>query len=228
MKPSNAKKIDFMDLFSKPNKQDDRFFSKNLVNVHEFYLCGDIESADEYISWFDTIRHAGEADVIKFYINSYGGDVFTAIQFMRALKETSAAVIMSVEGACMSAATMIFLCADQFEVSEHSMFMFHNYSGGTMGKGGEMLDQLQHERAWSEKLLRNIYEDFLTGDEITSMLNNKDIWMDGHEVVKRLESKKAKMEAEKKDEDAEGDDSEIQLKQRIRRRVKATSDTPEK
>ena len=126
---TNKSKLDLTDLFGKPQKQDDRFFSKPVINAHEFYLSGEIESPDEYIHWFDTIRHAGENDVIKFYINSYGGDVFTAIQFMRVLQETPATVIMSVEGACMSAATMIFLCAESFEVSEHSMFMFHNYSG---------------------------------------------------------------------------------------------------
>ena len=140
----NNKKLDLMELFGKGVKQDERIFNKQLINIYEFYLSGAIESSEEYIQWFDTIRHAGESDVIKFYINSPGGDVFTAIQFMRALQETSANVIMSVEGICASAATMIMLCGDSFEVSEHSMFMFHNYSGGTFGKGGEMLDQLKH------------------------------------------------------------------------------------
>lgn len=96
----------------------------------------------------------------------------------------------------MSAATMIFLCADGFEVSEHSMFMFHNYSGGTIGKGGEMYDNIMHERKWSEKLLRGVYTDFLTSDEIESILNNKDIWMDGEEVVKRLSALKEMVNVE--------------------------------
>ena len=69
------------------------------------------------------------------------------------------------------------------------MFMVHNYSGGTTGKGGEMLDQLQHERAWAEKLLRSTYEKFLTPKEIESILNTKDIWMDGEHVVKRQKNK---------------------------------------
>lgn len=223
------KQIDIMDLFQQKNKQQDRYTSRAVVNIHEFYLCGNIESADEYIEWFDTIRHSGPTDVIRLFINSYGGDLFTAIQFMRVLSETDATVIVSVEGACMSAATMIFLCADQFEVSEHSMFMFHNYSGGVMGKGGEMLDQLQHERVWSEKLLRDIYEDFLTEDEIRSMLNNKDLWMDGDEIIKRLEVKKAKMEAEKAQQEA--DDIEeaepvvmTSLKKSSRKKVQETQE----
>lgn len=189
------KKFDLSELFGKSVKQDERIFNKQLVNVFEFYLSGEIESSEEYIQWFDTIRHAGEADVVKIYINSPGGDVFTAIQFMRALEETSAKVIMSVEGICASAATMIMLGGDTFEVSEHSMFMFHNYSGGTFGKGGEMLDQLKHERAWSEQLMREVYADFLTEEEIVSILNNRDIWMDGDEVIKRLKAKKAIIEA---------------------------------
>lgn len=183
------KQLDLADLFKPQNKQSERFSSKPVISIHEFYLLGNIESADEYIDWFDTMRHAGKNDVIKIYINSYGGDMFTAIQFLRVLNETDASIIVSVEGACMSAATMIFMCADNIEVSDHSMFMFHNYSGGAIGKGGEMLDQLQHERAWSEKLLRSVYEDFLTEAEIQAMLNNKDLWMDGIEVMKRLKKK---------------------------------------
>jgi ATP-dependent protease ClpP protease subunit len=183
------KQLDLADLFKPQNKQSERFSSKPIISVHEFYLLGNIESADEYIDWFDTMRHAGKNDIIKIYINSYGGDMFTAIQFLRVLNETEASIIVSVEGACMSAATMIFMCADNIEVSDHSMFMFHNYSGGAIGKGGEMLDQLQHERAWSEKLLRSVYEDFLTEAEIQAMLNNKDLWMDGIEVMKRLKKK---------------------------------------
>lgn len=178
--------------------------TKPLSTMHEFYLTGEIESAENYVEWFDTIRHASEHDVIKIYINSYGGDLFTAIQFLRVLAETQATKIVSVEGACMSAATMIFMCADNYEVTPHSVFMFHNYSGGTIGKGGEMIDQLLHERKWSENLLKNIYDGFMTEDEIKSMLDNKDIWMDGEEVVKRINvklletEKKAKKTLEKK------------------------------
>lgn len=162
---------------------------KPLGLLHTFYISGVIEDAKEYNDWFDTIRNAGENDVIKLHINSPGGDLFTAIQFMRVLGETSATVISSVEGACMSAATMLFMCAHQYEISEHSMFMFHNYSGIAIGKGGEMYDNITHERKWSEKIMRSVYKDFLTEDEIRAILENKDIWMEGEEVLKRLKTK---------------------------------------
>jgi ATP-dependent protease ClpP protease subunit len=106
--------------------------------------------------------------------------------------------MVSVEGACMSAATIVFLMADEFEISAHSMFMFHNYSGGTIGKGGEMIDQIKHERKWSESLLNEIYSDFLNPDEIRSILDNKDIWMGGEEVVNRLNKRKKALQNKRK------------------------------
>jgi ATP-dependent protease ClpP protease subunit len=162
---------------------------KPLGNIITIYLSGEIGSAENYIGAFETIRHASDNDIVKFNINSPGGDLFTTIQFIRAITECKAMVIASAEGACMSAATMIFLSADRFEISEHCLFMFHNYSGGTFGKGGEMYDQLINERKWSEKIIQKCYEGFLTEAEIRSILENKDIWMEGEEVMKRLSKK---------------------------------------
>lgn len=200
MNKKTNKPLDLSELFKPQQKQGERFIRKQAVNITEFYLSGDIESSEEYIDWFDIIRSAGESDIIKIYINSPGGDLFTAIQFLRVLTETEAQVVISVEGACMSAATIIFLCGHQYEISPHSMFMYHNYSSGVVGKGGEMYDRLAHEKEWSEKLMRDIYADFLTEKEITSILDNKDIWMDGDEVIKRLKKKVKKLKSNKKED----------------------------
>jgi hypothetical protein len=67
-----------------------------------------------------------------------------------------------------------------------------------MGKGGEMIDQIKHERKWSEGLLQEIYSDFLKPDEIQSILDNKDIWMTGNEVVNRLNARRKILEKKKK------------------------------
>jgi len=159
---------------------------KILGQLYTLYLVGEITSPEEYVDWYETIRNATENDVIKIHINSPGGNLFTAIQLMRVMAESQANILTSVEGACMSAATMVFLSGDGFEISEHSMFMFHNYSGGTGGKGGEMYDNIMYERKWSDKFMRSIYDGFLTDIEIKSMLENKDIWMEPEEVFKRL------------------------------------------
>ena len=182
----------FAELFS----TKDRFINKPIGNVSDYYLSGYLNKPEDYIEWFDHIRNALSTDVIIFHINCFGGDLYTAIQFIRVMNECEATIVASIEGACMSAATMIFLQADEVEVSKHSAFMFHNYSGGTIGKGGEMIDQLTYERSWSENLLKDVYVDFLTQKEIESMLNGKDLWMNSDEVLHRLELK-AKLTAKK-------------------------------
>jgi ATP-dependent Clp protease protease subunit len=188
--------------------KNNSYTHKPLANLHTIYLSGEVESPEEYTEIFETIRNCSKNDVIKIHINSPGGDLFTAIQFMRVLAETEATVITSVEGACMSAATLIFLAGQQFEISEHSVFMFHNYSTMMAGKGGELYDSIIHDRKWSENLLKNEYEGFLTDDEIDSILNNRDIWLGTAEAHTRLENfvkvKQAKIDAQNEEE---GDDN---------------------
>ncbi len=178
-----------MSEFENAFAQKPKFFQHPVATAVTFYLCGEIKSAEEYVEWFHILRAAGENDVIYIRINSEGGDLFAALQICRAMQESNATIVCSVEGICMSAATLIFLSGDRFELSDHTMFMFHNYSSGTIGKGGEMYDQITHFRAWSEKLFNSFYKDFLTPDEIKSMLDNKDIWLDAEEVAKRLEKR---------------------------------------
>lgn len=162
---------------------------KIIGQLYTFYLVGEITIPDDYVEWYEVIRNATENDIIKIHINSPGGNLYTAIQMMRVMSESQANILTSVEGACMSAATMVFLSGDLFEISDHSMFMFHNYSGGTIGKGGEMYDNIMYERKWSDKFMRSVYAGFLTDDEITSILENKDIWMEPEEVFKRLNAR---------------------------------------
>ena len=169
--------------------------------AYSFYLSGEILSPEKYVDWFNIIRNASEDDIITIHINSTGGEVATAIQFRRVLLECSAPIIGSVEGDCMSAATMILLACDRVEISPGSLFMVHNYSAGVVGKGGEMYDQISYYRKWSEKLMKNIYEDFLTDAEIAHILDNKDLWIDEEDVVKRLERRvKAMKKKHKKSE----------------------------
>jgi ATP-dependent protease ClpP protease subunit len=173
-----------------------KFEGKPIGHIFDLYLCGEILPPENYIDQFEIIRNAGENDVIRLHINSAGGDLSTAIQFNRVIQESQAQICASAEGYCMSAATMIFLAADMFEISDHCFFMFHNYSGGSFGKGGEMYDHIVSERKWSDKLVNKVYSDFLTPEEIKSILDNKDIWMDGEEVKIRLEKKIKKMNAD--------------------------------
>jgi ATP-dependent protease ClpP protease subunit len=158
-------------------------------SIIELYLSGEIIEAERYIKWFHIIRHSNDSDIIVIHINSPGGDAATAVQFRRVIEEADGVVLASIEGDCMSAATMIMLSCHNAIIADHSRFLIHNYSGGTIGKGGEMFDKIASERTWSDKLLRDIYKGFLSEPEITQVLDGKDFWMDKDEVEERLKKR---------------------------------------
>lgn len=172
-------------------------FNRPTGQILDFYLNSGIGNPEEYSEWNQILRSSTEQDVVYLHINCYGGQALTAVQLMRAISESRATVVASVEGACMSAATFLFLMADVCEISDHSIFMFHNFSGGTVGKGNEMLAQVHHNDKWARGLMESIYEGFFTPEEIDSILDGKDYWMDPDEVTERLQKRNEKAEAAK-------------------------------
>lgn len=164
-------------------------FNRPTGQILDFYLNSSIGSPEDYAEWNQILRSSGEQDVVYLHINCYGGQALTAVQLMRAISESRATVVASVEGACMSAATFLFLMADVCEISDHSIFMFHNFSGGTIGKGNEMMAQVHHNDKWARNLMESIYKDFFTKEEIDSILEGKDYWLSPDEVTERLQKR---------------------------------------
>ena len=60
----------------------------------------------------------------------------------------------------------------------------------------EIHSQVTFDKGWSEKMLREIYKDFLTEQEITRVLDGADLWMDGDEIISRLKARTEKMQKE--------------------------------
>ena len=164
-------------------------YQRPVANIYDLYLTGAIGDAKDYQDWSQMMRSATENDVVYIHINSNGGEIFTAIQLMRTMQETQATVIASVEGMCMSAATLLFLTADVCEVSEHSHFMFHTYSSGNWGKGSEQLANVMADDKWARHLFNTVYKGFLDPKEMESMIDGKDLWMNPAEVGKRLDKR---------------------------------------
>lgn len=163
------------------------YYSRPVAWQHSFYL-GEIEESSKYTEWFEIIRTAGENDQINIYINSPGGDYATALQFRRAMMESDATILCSIEGNCHSAASIVFLSADAFSVSEGCSMLLHDYSGVTIGKGSEMLKQLTHEKPSIDNFLAGIYSDFLSPEEIKNVLLGQDMWLTGESILVRAQA----------------------------------------
>lgn len=176
-----------------------KIFERTMSRTYDLYLHDEIEGPDEYIEWNQLFRSASAEDVIYVHINSYGGQINTAIQMIRAMRETPATIVTSIEGACMSAATMIFLQGDVCEISDHSQFMVHTYSGAAWGKGNEMASQVLHDSDWISDLMHDVYQHFLDEDEINAVIEGKDVWLTPAEVFTRLKKKTTLIEKETKE-----------------------------
>lgn len=161
-------------------------FSESKGTAFHLYLFGEIKEPNNYIAWFEMFRSATENDDVYIHINSEGGDVQTALQIRNYMIQSPATVITCIEGYCMSAATIVFLAGDGYIVHNHSVMMVHNYSGAVIGKGGEMFDEVTFSKNWFSGILEEVYEDFLTTQEIDSLINNKDIWFGFDEIEARL------------------------------------------
>ncbi len=170
-------------------EQEIPFFIKNRGRDIDVYLSGEIGTPRENVNLIEALRSAEKNDSINIFINSNGGNIATTIQIISILKKTDAEVFCRVEGECFSSATMILMYAKSYEIEEHSTFMVHDYSGEISGNGGQMYDNLNHERKWTSNLIKDVYKNFLTAKEIESILNRKEIWFDSAEFSRRLEKK---------------------------------------
>lgn len=159
--------------------------SRVASSTHDFYLSGAIGSPSNYVEWYDTIRKAAEEDTIVMHINSPGGQIYTTIQLLRAIADSEAHIVTSIEGECCSAATLIFLAGDSFEVSPHSIFMAHDYTSGMWGEGHKLASRANFDATWFDNLAKDVYRNFLSDAEIGQVLLGQDLWLTSEQVTER-------------------------------------------
>ena len=81
---------------------------------------------------------------------------------------------------------------------DNCLMMFHNYSGGLVGKGHEITASVEATNKWFHRLMRDICTPFLSCDELDRIIRGEDIWMHSEEIGDRL--KKMTEELDKEEE----------------------------
>lgn len=156
------------------------------ANVHHFYITGEIGPAVNYIEMIHAIRSAGANDVIKLHINSTGGHLDTGIQIINALRESAGHIITILEAQAYSMGSLIFLSGDEFIVHDNAMMMIHNFSGGVFGKGHEQRSRLDAVSDWFETFAESLYIPFISPEELSMVIDGKDMWMHPDDIETRL------------------------------------------
>lgn len=139
-------------------------------------------------SVFNELKSAKENDVLEFMIDSGGGFVNEGMQFYNIMQEKFyGRTVAYLDNKGYSMGAMLFSMADKRVIYPYSDFMYHNYAGGAVGKGGEIKARLEHTSKKLEAFFHDIIvkQGFLSEDEYAQMLVGQDYWMGAKELCKR-------------------------------------------
>ena len=113
-------------------------FENKAAESVDLFVYGDItshkwdESDVTAKNFVDELKECNGKNLVV-HINSGGGDVFAATAIANSLKGYKGNVIISVEGICASAATIIACAGDSIKAARNSIFMVHNPTVGLVG-----------------------------------------------------------------------------------------------
>lgn len=139
-------------------------------------------------SVFNELKEAKGHDYLELIINSGGGFVHEGMQFFNIIQEkffNRTTTYLDNRGYSMGA--LLFCMGNKRVIYPYSDLMFHTYSHGSHGKGGEVKTHVEHT---SKKLERFFYDiivkkGFLSEEEFKKMIIGQDYWMDAKELCKR-------------------------------------------
>lgn len=149
----------------------DAFKSSDAIthHIHQLLLCAEV------------------CDTLEIRLNNHGGSVSEGLRLIHVMENTfSGRTTVVLECNALSMGAMVFAKGDTRVIHPASRLMFHNYSSGVIGKGGEMADRVEAEDGNRDEIYKDVLaQGYLTQDEYQRMLDGKDIWLDAHDMCER-------------------------------------------
>ena len=177
-----------MEDLERNNSLHEVYLTSNSINykVVDFFLSDVIEKKSDYHDFLRSINSSTGFDTINIHINCYGGDLDAALQIYYSLINCDAKKTIYIEGACMSAATIVMMAANEIHISPWAEIMIHAYTQTTSGKFQELQNQHQFSKPWFEKVVNDIYGALLNKKEISEVLSGADLYISGDELKKKF------------------------------------------
>lgn len=122
-----------------------------IIRVNEF----DEESAKEFVDLMSRAQNTGQS-VIPVVIDSYGGQVYSLMAMISAIKASRVPVATIVEGKAMSCGALLFsFGAEGLRFMDpDATLMIHDVSSGSFGK----VEEIKTNAKEVERLNRKVYE----------------------------------------------------------------------
>ena len=180
---------DDLDLISAPPDQLGYFFETINSTQYTVPIDENFLQPSYYRGVVNMMNQSNEQDAVFFTINSGGGRMDGLLSLLDAIDNTSAVTVADITGECHSAASILALNCDQVIVGRRAEMLIHEIRYGVGGKSSDNLSHVQHIKKISDKLIWETYEGFLDDDEIESVLNGKELFLDSEEIVERLNAR---------------------------------------
>ena len=153
---------------------------------YDIFIDESIDSPAYYRSVIGALNKASETDTVSFFINSGGGIVSTASSIIHAMDRCKAKITAHLVGDCCSAATMIALHADEWEVSDNVTFMVHTCSFGLGNSAEKIKDHHDFIQQSNRDTMFREYSGLMSVEEIEKCLEGKEYWFNKVQLEERL------------------------------------------
>ena len=142
-----------------------------IIRVNKF----DEQSAQEFCTNM-SLAHCTGQEIIPIVIDSYGGQVYSLMRMIGAIKASRLPVATIVEGKAMSCGAILFSFGEEGKryMDPHATVMIHDVSSGAIGK----IEEIKANAKESERLSKiaiNQYFNHLISEE-GKIIKNLSVW----------------------------------------------------
>lgn len=121
----------------------------------------------------------GQYKNIDFRINSEGGEVYSGIAIVNAIKNSSANITMYIDGIAASIASIIALCGKPLKMSKYAQIMIHSIQSGAYGTASDLSEVINNIKSLEDTLAQLISDKCGKPKEdiISLYFDGKDHWL---------------------------------------------------
>jgi len=153
-------------------------------------IKGAIEDFEDYHGVFKLLPTLTDKDSLTVRLNTPGGCCSVGWAIIDAIQSVPCIVDVIVTYPTYSMGAMLAMCGDSLTILEDSYIMFHDYSGGGGGKGGDVAAYTNNFRDVFIKRFNKLCMPFLTRKESDKMFEGKDIYI--HDTDETLPARLAR------------------------------------
>jgi len=165
--------------------------------VFNIFIQEVLESPEDFIEVITALNMASPDDDVIVHLNCDGGSLDAVDTLLFEMSKCQGHIHIKASGTIASAATLILLAGNSYEMSPYTNILFHSSSFGYAGKAQDVVEYSAFAKKQTEALMRDYYKNILSDGELNDIfVNKRERWMDAGEFCARFEAAQEKSKAE--------------------------------